>query len=226
MHIKTVILLLLLLTVSTSAQNHFRVNNPSRTLSIDIDVEKCDEGFRCAGKSTFAFSRNHAETPFQIIKLPDTYLRLEEGKPQVNVTLLYDEQSVLNFDDFNFDGFEDVAICDGNNGGYGMPSYQVYLYSKKLNRFVHSTPFTKLGKELGMFEVDAKRKRLATFSKSGCCWHQTAEYIVVNNLPKKVLEVTEDATYTGRGGDKVKVTTRKLIKGRWRTSTKYVKHEE
>jgi hypothetical protein len=28
----------------------------------------------------------------------------------------------LYFEDFNFDGYEDLALLDGNNGGYSGPS--------------------------------------------------------------------------------------------------------
>lgn len=31
---------------------------------------------------------------------------------------------------------------------------------------------------LGMFQVDAKRKRLIVFEKDGCCWHRSTEYEV------------------------------------------------
>ncbi len=224
---KLLLLAILLCPITVSAQHTFKVQNPAGTINVAIEIEKCEEGRSCRGASKFAFSRRGQDEPFQVINLPDTIMWLDDDKPQVNRTLLYDEQSVMTFDDFNFDGLEDVAICDGNNGAYGMPSYQVYLYSKAEGRFTNNAAFTKLGQEyLGMFEVDPKRKRLSTLTKSGCCWHQAAEYIVVNNVPKMVLEITDDATYTGQGGDKVKVTTRRLVKGRWQTSVKYVKRED
>ncbi len=58
------------------------------------------------------------------------------------------------------------------------------------------------GVYLGMFEIDKKKKVLRNFSKSGCCWHQTEEFAVIGNRPKKVLEITEDATVAG-GGNKL-----------------------
>ena len=67
--------------------------------------------------------------PYQVINLPDTQIQLDDGgKPLTNVTLLYDKQSVVNVGDYNFDGMEDVAICDGAHGSYGGPSYRIYLF--------------------------------------------------------------------------------------------------
>jgi hypothetical protein len=132
----------------------------------------------------------------------------------------------VSFSDYNFDGVDDLALCDGANGGYGMPSYQIYLFSSRANKFVHSEPFTELSQEgrLGMFETEAKKKHLRTFSKSGCCLRVTEEFAVVNNQPKKVLEIVEDATIADE--KRVKITTKRLINGRWRRTVKYVPRVE
>ena len=119
---------------------------------------------------------------------------------------------------------EDVAICDGANGSYGGPSYQVYLSNKSAGKFVLSQPFTNLGKHLGMFDVDKKKKVLRIFDKSGCCWHVTEEYSVVNNRPVKTFVEEEDATIADE--KKVKITTKKLVNGKWQSKVKYVKREE
>jgi hypothetical protein len=76
---------------------------------------------------------------------------------------------------------------------------------------------------LGMFTVDPARKVLLTFDKSGCCFHVTEEFDVVNNAPRKILEVVEDATIDDE--TKVKVTTRKLVNRKWQTKVTYEKRE-
>jgi hypothetical protein len=118
---------------------------------------------------------------------------------------------------------EDVAICDGQNGGYGMPSYEVYLSSKKAGKFVVDNAFSELGHNLGMFEVDKKKRVLRTFSKSGCCFHVTEEFAVTKNRPVKVFSVEEDATIADE--KKVKITTKTLVGGKWQTKVKFVKRE-
>ena len=97
-----------------------------------------------------------------MIELPNTQVQLGDGgDPLVNVTMLYDNQSVVNIGDFNFDGMEDVAICDGPNGSYGGPSYQVYLSSRSAGKFVHNAAFSELGQNLGMFEVDKTKVKVS-----------------------------------------------------------------
>ena len=155
----------------------------------------------------------------------DTQIQLGEGgKPLTNVTMLYDNQSVVDIGDFNFDGMEDVAICNGGNGSYGMPSYNIYLSSRTVKKFVYDTAFSKLAGHLGMFTVDTKNKTLETFDKSGCCWHITERYDVAAGRPRKIFEMVEDAT--NASSNKVEITTKTLVGGRWKRSVKYVKREK
>lgn len=219
------VLSILLATVSP-AQNRFRLNDASRVVDVVLDVGKCSEGAdhgRC-GPIKVRFFRKNARRSFQTITLPTT--DMWDPQPKANVTNRYDDQSVINFDDFNFDGIDDVAICDGTNGGYGMPSYRIYLYSKTQRRFVFSRSFTRMNYGgLGMFETNSKKKMHFVYTKSGCCWHQTQGFDVYRGKPRMVYELTEDATYQEglvyeRG---VRITTSKLIRGRWRTWVKYIK---
>lgn len=151
-----------------------------------------------------------------------TFLNNDQ-QPSVNIIQLYDEQSPLVFDDFNFDGSEDLAIRNGNHSGYGGPSYDVYVFHATKKKFVPSTELTKLATEnLGMFDTDAKRKRITTRTKSGCCWHLMTEYEVVPQKGlRKVYELEEDAT----NGKTVTVTERKLIKNKWTKTVKKLKVE-
>jgi hypothetical protein len=220
---KLLILFVFLFGSTIYGQKTFDVKNVSEYFDVKINVAKCEDS-SCTGKASYSFYKKGSATPYQTINLPDTYIDTEGGTPSVNETLLYDKQSAINVGDFNFDGMEDVAICDGTNGGYGMPSYRIYLSNRAAKKFVYDAAFSKLGAQLGMFETDKTKKVLRVFSKSGCCWHQTQEFAVVNNQPKKVFEETEDATIADE--TKVLVTTKKLVDGKWQTTSKKVKREE
>ena len=101
--------LFLLVAIPVSAQKTFEITDASKYFDIRVKVAKCDEDF-CSGKATFSFFKKGGSTPYQVINLPDTQIQLVEGgQPSVNVSLLYDQQSVVNVGDFNFDGMEDVA---------------------------------------------------------------------------------------------------------------------
>ena len=211
---------MLLLAGTAIAQEKFEIKDASKLYNVKLEVAKCNDGM-CEGKASVTLYKKHSKTPFQVFRLPETSFMLnDDGSAPVNETLLYDKQSAFNFGDFNFDGVDDIALCDGRNSGYGGPSYQVYLFSPRSGKFVHNAGLTELGQEnLGMFEVDKKRKIISTFTKSGCCWHKSEEYKMVNNRPVKVFEEIEDASLPA--GDKVKITTRRFVKGRWKTTVKY-----
>lgn len=219
-----VIALILVFSSSAFAQKTFDLKDASKYFNIKVTVVKCDDMY-CEGKATFSFYKKGATRPYQVINLPDTSIQLDDsGDALVNTTTLYDKQSVVNIDDYNFDGMDDVAICNGTNGSYNGPSYNVYLSNKATKKFVLDRAFTKLASHLGMFTVDKTEKTLETFDKDGCCWHITERYEVVAGKPRKIFEETED----GRIADltKIRITTKKLVSGKWKSSSKLVKREE
>src|SRR5687768_5173411 len=120
--IKGLVLAILLTAIPVTAQRQFKLTDASKNVDVGIEVGKCDMG-NCS-PLTVTFYRKKAVRSFQTIRIPHT--SMWDPIPNVNVTRRYDDQSVINFGDFDFDGVDDVAICDGTNGGYGMPSYQIY----------------------------------------------------------------------------------------------------
>lgn len=217
--------LLIALSQFYLAQNNYIIKDGSKRFDAHITVQSCKDD-DCGGKGIVKLIDKKTNQLFQTFESDDLSLFLDKDqKPTVNVIQLYNEQSPLIFDDFNFDGSEDLAIRNGNQSGYGGPSYDVYVYHSTKKQFVPSDELTSLAYEnLGMFQTDHKRKRLITFAKSGCCWHITTEYAVV---PKKglvkVYEFEEDAT---GGGEFVKVITRNLINNKWVSKTKKYKIDD
>jgi hypothetical protein len=132
--------------------------------------------------------------------------------------LINGAESLLEVGDFNFDGLDDVAVNTGHQGPYGGPTYDVFLWSSKDLRLVRSGAMSQVTEEtLGFFVVDAKRKRLVTTSKSGCCYHVTEELDVVDDEPVVVSRLTQDAS----SPDDIEVDTReRLVKGKWVRSTR------
>lgn len=131
----------------------------------------------------------------QLLKVRSEELAVEvkQGRVKSNVhELPYGEQSVLIYEDFNFDGLKDLAIEDGQNSCYHGPSFVIYLATA--SGFARSEGFTALAQEYcGMFSIDRARRRLSTMTKDGCCWHQFSEYVVRNNRPQPVSIIEEDA---------------------------------
>ncbi len=144
----------------------------------------------------------------------------DAGAPLINAASLYEYQGTINVGDFDFDGHEDFAVEDSQQGPYGGPTYVVFLYDAAAAKFVRSTALSALTHEsLGFFRVDAKKKHLVTLSKDGCCFHQTSTYAVVRGAPVLVGSIIEDA----RGDEGVVITERTLDQGKWRTTTRVAK---
>ncbi len=207
------------------AQSNYIIKDGSKRFDAHITVQSCD-GDDCFGKGIVKLIDKKTKKLFQTLESDDLTLYLDKDqKPTVNVIQLYNEQSPLIFDDFNFDGSEDIAIRNGNQSGYGGPSYDVYVFNSTKKQFVPSSELTSLAYEnLGMFQTDHERKRLITFAKSGCCWHITTEYAVIPKKGlQKVYEMEEDAT---GAGEFVKVTTRNLINNKWVNKVKKYKIDD
>lgn len=203
----------------------FKITDGSTRYDAVITVAQCEQD-TCSGLGKISLYAKGSKQFVQQLDSDDLYFYLQgEQKPSVpsvNVIQLYNEQSPLIFDDFNFDGQQDLAIRNGNNSSYGGPSYDVYVFNKTRKKFVLSDELTTLAVEnLGMFQTDRQRKRLITFAKSGCCYHETSEYAVVPGKGLNMVEqLIEDAT---GAGEQVKVTQRTLINKRWQQTVKRYK---
>lgn len=231
--------LLLLPSAAARAQETFRARNVSARYDAAVEVTGCggagqdSVGGECSGPGTVSLYRKGSRRPFQVLRLPNLWLERETvahgpvaGAPP---RALYAEEYGLVFDDFNFDGREDLAVCNGRDSGYGGPSYTVFLFEPKSGRFVGNSRLSSLaeGPYLGLFFPDPKKKTLTAYSKSGCCYHETATFKVVGNRPVLVEQVIEDATRTDDAGEGfVMVTTRKRVGRRWVERSRRVKREE
>lgn len=188
-----------LLVFHTFAQEDMRITNLSAKYDLISKQTNCKEDWR--GRmcdETLQLFRKKARKPFQAISI-------RSG----------DERPI--FGDFNFDGSEDVAICDGRNGGYLSPSYRVYLYKPSRAKFAFSSSFTALSQspEMGFFDVDKRKKTLATSSKMGFGFFTKRKYDVYRGKPRLIYEMTYDESSAERIW--ATITTKKLINGKWRT---------
>jgi hypothetical protein len=198
-------------------QKTFEVQDFSKDYYGKVFIENPSEVFSKGWVAIYQKKTNR-----QLIKVlseslvSDTY----EGKMKANVKELpYGEQSLIMYDDFNFDGIKDFAVMDGQNSCYGGPSFRIYLAGKAKGTFTLNKSFTRLAQDYcGMFEINAKEKKISTMSKSGCCWHQFSEFIVVGNTPKAVKIVEDEmgfpyntvSTETWNGKKMVKTMVRTI----------------
>jgi len=214
------LLILFLFDRISFAQKTLNVRNASTEYDLAVQVKDCgSEDDQCSGPGRVSIYRKGVKAPFQVLSLSaievykdrlafDPELTKKARKPND------DRYSSFIFGDFNFDGMKDLAICNGRNGGYGGQSYTVYLFNRRMNKFVENRQMSELTEASvsGLFSVEAKQRLLVVLGKSGSRYHQTEKYRVVANRPVLVEEIIYDL---GETGGFTVVTTRKLVNGKW-----------
>jgi hypothetical protein len=139
--------------------------------------------------STMAIYDKKSKKPIFTTKI-DYYWDMENDKYIEGEPILYSEQSLLYYEDYNFDGHKDFAFQDGVGSCYGGPEYQIFLYVK--GDFVKNRQLTKLAKEnCGMFTLNKKKKTISTSYKMGCCSHIDKTYGYVNGKLKILHRVEQ-----------------------------------
>jgi len=189
----------LILLATTAAAQDVRVTNLSSKYDLIVKQSNCKDDWRggmC--DETLDVFRKNARKPFQSISVRGG-----------------DEPPI--FGDFNFDGHEDLAICDGTNGGYVTPSYRAYLYMPSRAKFVFSSSFTALsqGPAMGFFDIQKRSKTLSTATRMGFGHFTQRKYDVYRGNPRLIYESVYDGS--SAEGKWAVITTKKLINGKWRT---------
>lgn len=209
------------------ARENFKIQNVSYKFDVVIQVEttnmersKIDSDI-ISGPAKICLFDKGKESVFQIINMPNVLVYKDSiaYNPKINAKprRLYEEEYSLVFEDFNFDNSEDIAVCNDKTGGYGAFSYNIYLFDKKLKKFILNKELSHLTKApyLGLFFTDLENKLLVTLSKSGSCYHKTENYNIDSNKPVMVEQIIEDSTSPENYST---ITTKKLIKGKWVTT--------
>jgi len=229
---KTIIFALLVITTSSCGQTPKKqVETPNSELFSEKqftftveDFSKDYVGIVYISDTTEVFTKGwiailEKKSKKQIIKVESEELAFElhNGELLANVKELpYGEQSLIMYEDYNFDGKKDFAIMDGQNSCYHGPSFQIYLATD--NGFEYSEEFTSLAQEYcGMFDVDYDKKQIFTMTKDGCCWHEYSTFVVENNRPIAVEIRQEGLNPTGVMWD---IVEQKRIDGKM-TTQKY-----
>ncbi len=219
-----IILLLVFGAAGISAQETIIFKGKSKIYNVKVSFEKCsDEGEEtiCNDKATFYLLKKNQSQVFQSLELNETYLALPSKRQKKDgaTVLTGNNASGVFFLDYNFDGIEDLGISNGNYRPYGGTTYEVFLFSKRLGKFVKSEELTRLEAENMSVDINKKLKIIETQTKSGCCWHEKARYRFVGNRLRKFYVYTEKVEPDGKY---VSLTTETFVRGKWRTTSKRI----
>lgn len=214
-----------------AVENISVIHNASKQWDFVLSASGCnpeDSYPRCEGSGMLDVFAKGSGKLVQHLPASTVFLELDStGKATTNLVEMYGENnSGLVIEDINFDGHDDIALRAGNEGAYGGPSYDVYLYQPASKNFRLNGALTQLGSEnLGLFSVDPQSRTLTTSTKSGCCWHQSSTWKVENNQPVLIEEITEGEG-SGKLAGKFTRTIRKLVNGTWQVSEKEIEVPE
>ncbi|QRN34148.1 lysozyme inhibitor LprI family protein [Pectobacterium brasiliense] len=212
----------------SGSENISLITKASDQWDFVLGVAKCnlDPSYpTCEGPGTLDIFKKGSGELFQRITMENMFIELnKKGETTVNLVEVYGENnSGLVIDDANFDHHADIILRNGNNGAYGGPSYDVYLFDVEKQQFTLNAPLTELASSnLGLFEIDGKRKTITTSTKSGCCWHQSSTYQIANNKPVLIAETTEEYSEEKKA---MVATTRELVGGKWNVKEKIEKSD-
>ncbi|WP_434997528.1 lysozyme inhibitor LprI family protein [Pectobacterium brasiliense] len=212
----------------SGSENISLITKASDQWDFVLGVAKCnlDPSYStCEGPGTLDIFKKGSGELFQRITMENMFIELnKKGETTVNLVEVYGENnSGLVIDDANFDHHADIILRNGNNGAYGGPSYDVYLFDVAKQQFTLNAPLTELASSnLGLFEIDDKRKTITTSTKSGCCWHQSSTYQIANNKPVLIAETTEEYSEEKKA---MVATTRELVGGKWNVKEKIEKSD-
>lgn len=209
---------LVLLGGFCNAQKHFELTNASKKFDVIANIDTCIEK-KCSGKATVDLYNKNTTKKYQTFSSNDFYLDLNENKKPVSDSL---KNSVV-FDDFNFDGNEDIAIRNGNSNRES-PFYEVYLNDTSKQQFILNDELTNLVRSnSGMFKTDSEHQRIIAYRQNGCCWNLTSTYLMVPERGLlKVLEFEEDT----RDPEKVITIKREFIDYKWFAKTTIYPREQ
>jgi hypothetical protein len=217
MNVKNLLFILLCCGMFCNAQNFYELQNVSKAYNVIANIENCSEK-SCTGKSTIDLYDRTNMKKYQTLYSDNFYLQLNENKKPIVDSL----KNSIVFEDFNFDGNEDVAIVDGINNKNRV--FKVYLKNDSTQPFVLNESLTNFVLENSLlFKTDPESKRIITYLKKACCWSLKSEYIFTpEQRLVKVYEFEEDT----KDSKKVITVEREFKNYKWSAKTKIYPKEQ
>ena len=179
-------------------------------------TQNSDDPNKCSGAGSVLLKNKESPEAFQTISLSN--IEGYKGYSVKNQSTGFGDKDeylhTVELGDFDSDGHDDIAIWSGNQGGYGGPSYHVYLFDKSAKKMLFNKPLSALTVGAsGIFELN--NGRIISYEKSGCCEHYSTTYHFVDGALIPVEKTSE--VLSPNDSNMLIVTTKKFANGRWST---------
>ncbi len=214
-----------------TAQQTFRVNNGSTKYDVKFTIPCSD--YTCSGEAIVSMVVKSTD----IVVIQMTFKNVDFGLTKPLDTLLAqsttgniihfrDFESPIICADFDFDGYEDIAIptkdtnCIFTDGA----TFDIYLFKPTENRFkpeqnryiLHNKLTELQHNSTAIVGVNREKKRLIYYAKEDCCWMSISEYIWLGKGATKRLRVVSEYSVEDDYPNKnVTEIRHKFVNGKW-----------
>ena len=155
------------------------------------------------GNTTFTIKEKESNKVLQIIASKDFH---------------FNKNLDFGYTDMNFDNIKDLIFFNGFNGGYGTQTFDYYLYNAKHEKFLLNEQLAEIAGGMGI-DVDTVKKRIVSYEKSGCCWHEQKAFVAEGDIFIEVKCLTVDEM----SDSGTNVTVRSKVNGKWETQEIHLK---
>ncbi|WP_335945467.1 hypothetical protein [Pseudomonas sp. G166] len=155
----------------------FAVNDRSGQYLVEVLIPEPPEDAHQLAQAFITVRDNSTHETLQQLQTPAGNVPVDRNGKVDN--WLLGPQSLLYFDDFNFDGRQDLAIRNGNDPDASYkPTFDIYLQDPQKTQWVLNPALTNLAKEdsKGMFSVSPLDSVLLSQTERDCCWTRATQW--------------------------------------------------
>jgi len=192
---------------------------PDLLKDFTVTVTATCDAWECEGPARIRLTAKGKKAS-QILRTPDIASQLSKTGdfPYSTDASSHQDESAIVADDFNFDGFTDIALRNKRNAAYGLSSYDIYLQNPRSRQFSKSEELTELATgKMGLFYVDKASKSLIAYERSGYTWWQTSRYR--SGPGKNLILLSSEEVDVSHDGNYARVTTYSQSSRKWETRT-------
>ena len=122
--------------------------------------------------------------------------------------ITFGDYHTLQFDDYNFDGYNDIYIYNYEEAGVNNRSQTIWTYNPKIKKYEKNTFLSNLS----IWNVDKNQKTIKSGWRTGAQIYNTVTYKLVNG---KFVQVETEESYRDDTNNTVTIIKSKLINNKW-----------
>lgn len=186
-HKITLLLILAFLHNSTAFAQVFAINNLSDKFIFEIDIDETSTKDIFKKGVIRVYLKEREQLLLEVKGDEFAFNTIEYRKQGLEIDGY--AQDVVLFDDFNFDGKNDLAIQQSYSSK--GPSYTIYLYNG--TTFTLDEIYTQIIQtSQGKFNIDPENKEISIIGTGGCCYHVLSTYKIIDGYPFEHNTIIEE----------------------------------